>query len=199
VDVVKTPICLFDLKTGILCPSCEEKLKTGVISELDIEVAKALLKLESQHRQLLQDVTFYKAYIVDDVLAILVEQRDVPKLISKGGRAIRELGEIFGKKVRVLSYRSSFREFLEELLAPASIRAINRIWLPDGTNEVKVVISYAGKRAPIDFETVKKLSTTIRNVPLRVEVERDRYAFRLSKSKTVPAKIEKVESKTEKK
>ncbi|MBS7613926.1 hypothetical protein KEJ48_06780, partial [Candidatus Bathyarchaeota archaeon] len=138
----------------------------------------------------LQDVTFYKAYMVDDVLAILVDQKDVAKLISKGGRAIRELGEIFSKKVRVLSYRSSFREFLEELLAPASIRTINRIWLPDGTNEVKVVISYMGKRTPIDFETVKKLSTTIRNVPLRIEVERDRYKFRLSKSKTVPMKTE---------
>ncbi|MEM2848953.1 MAG: hypothetical protein QXI36_01605 [Candidatus Bathyarchaeia archaeon] len=188
--MVKTPVCLFDLKTGTLCSSCEEKLKMGIISELDVEVAKALLKLEAQHRQLLQDVTFYKAYVVDDVLAILVDQRDVAKLISKGGRAIRELGEIFGKKVRVLSYRSGFREFLEELLAPASIRTINRIWLPDGTNEVKVVVSYAGKRAPINFETVKKLSTTIRNVPLRIEVERDRYTFRLSKSKTVPTKTE---------
>ncbi|MEM1569971.1 MAG: hypothetical protein QXM89_02195 [Candidatus Bathyarchaeia archaeon] len=194
--MVKTPVCLFDLKTGILCSSCEEKLKTGIISELDIEVAKALLKLETQHRQLLQDVTFYKAYIVDDVLAVLVEQKDVAKLISKGGRAIKELGEIFGKKVRVLSYRSSLREFLEELFAPASIRTINRIWLPDGTTEVKVVVSYAGRKAPIDFETVKKLSTTIRNVPLRIEVERDRQTFRLSKSKTVPAKTE---SKLEKK
>ena len=174
--MVKTPICLFDLKTGILCSSCEEKLRMGIISELDIEVAKALLKLEeTKYRHLLQDVRFHKAYVVDDVLAILVDQ--------KGGRLLKELGDMFGKKVRVLSYRCDLKEFLEELLAPASILALNRVWLPDGSTEVKVVVSYTGRRPPINFETAKSLSMTIRGVPLRIEVDKSRRVFRLSKSK----------------
>jgi len=182
--VVKTPICLFDLKTGILCSSCEEKLRMGIISELDIEVAKALLKLEeTKYRHLLQDVRFHKAYVVDDVLAILVDQKDVVKLVSKGGRLLKELGDMFGKKVRVLSYRCDLKEFLEELLAPASILALNRVWLPDGSTEVKVVVSYTGRRPPINFETAKSLSMTIRGVPLRIEVDKSRRVFRLSKSK----------------
>lgn len=182
--MVKTPICLFDLKTGILCSSCEEKLRRGLISELDIEVAKALLKLEeTKYRQLLQDVNFHKAYMVEDMLAVLVDQKDVAKLVSKGSKLLKELGDAFGKKVRVLSYRCDLKEFLEELLAPANILALNRVWLPDGSTEVKVVVSYTGKKPPISFETAKALSMAIRGVPLRIEVDKSKRVFRLSRSK----------------
>ena len=42
---IRIPICTFDAKTGILCAKCQGKLTSGQISDADIQVSRAVVKL----------------------------------------------------------------------------------------------------------------------------------------------------------
>ncbi|MBS7644993.1 MAG: hypothetical protein QW638_07215 [Candidatus Bathyarchaeia archaeon] len=170
--MVRTVLDNFCIRSGILCERCEEKVKRGQITTLDLRVIRWLCDLEDEF-PLIKDVYFHKAVETDDVLAILVEKQDMGKILSYGGRIIRSLREKAGKKVKVLSHGSDVREFLEELFSPFSILAINTIWLPDGSTETKVVLQgRRPRRMPVDLNAARKLAKTVRNLTLRVEFER---------------------------
>jgi transcription antitermination factor NusA-like protein len=166
---VKTELCNFCLKSGILCAKCQGKLKSGKVSEVDFKVARLLLSLEEKYPSL-QDICFHKAVESDRVLAILVDKGDVPRLLSHGGKIVRALGEKTGKTIRVLEYGVTERKFLEDLFVPLSILTINKIWLPDGTTETRVILKRRGrKRLPINVESSRDIAQKVRGMTLRVE------------------------------
>jgi transcription antitermination factor NusA-like protein len=148
---------------------CQAKLKSGKISETDLKIARLLLSLEEKHPQL-QNVYFHRAVETDGVLAIIVGQGDIARLLSVGGRIIREMGEITGKQIRLLEHEVDDRKFLEDLFAPYTIMTINTIWLPDNTTETRVILRRRGRRTPtINVKALKEIASKVRNVTLRVE------------------------------
>lgn len=168
---MKSPLCNFCLKSGILCPKCEEKVRTGEITELDIKIAKLLLKLEEKFPAL-QDVYLHRAVETGNILILLVDRNDVSRILSLGGKILRAIGDETGKKVRILDYKCDLRKFLEDIFAPASIITINTIWLPDGSTETRVILSERDlKRLPASIETLKELARKIRGITLRIEPE----------------------------
>jgi transcription antitermination factor NusA-like protein len=166
---VKTPLCSFCLKSGILCQKCSEKVRSGEITDLDLKVARLLLSLEETYPSL-QNVSFYKAINAGGTLAILVGKGDVPRLLSHGGKIVKVLSEKIGKAIRVLEYGVDDRKFLEDLFAPLSIITINTIWLPDGTTETRVILKRRrGKQPPFDVKSLIDIARKLRNMTLRVE------------------------------
>jgi len=166
---VKTVLCSFCLKSGVLCQKCLGKLKSGEVSNLDLKIARLLLSLEDKYPSL-QNVYFHKAVDVGKTLAIIVGPGDVSRLLSYGGKIIKALGEETGKKIRVLEYGVDDRKFLEDLFAPLSIVTINTIWLPDGTTETRVILrKRRGRRLPFDVKALKEIAHKVRNMTLRVE------------------------------
>ena len=133
-SLVKTGLCSFCLKSGILCQKCSARLKSGEISELDLKIARLLLSLEEMYPAL-QNVTFHRAIDAGRTLALIVGSGDVPRLLGFGGKIMRALGDETGKSIRVLETGGDDRKFLEDLFAPFSIMTINTIWLPDGSTE----------------------------------------------------------------
>jgi transcription antitermination factor NusA-like protein len=166
---VKTELCSFCLKSGILCQKCLAKVKSGEITELDLKIARLLLALEEKYPSL-QNVYFHKAVDADKTLAVIVGPGDVPRLLGYGGKIIKALGEEVGRSVRVLEYGVDYRKFLEDLFAPLSIVTINTIWLPDGTTETRVILKKRrGSRPPFDVKALKEIARKVRNITLRVE------------------------------
>jgi len=166
---VKAALCSFCLKSGILCPSCQKKLRSGVVSEIDLQTARMLLLLESMYPPL-QDVYFHKSVEAEDILAIVVGRGDVARLLSYGGKIIKALGEKMGKKIRVLEHEVDDRKFLEDLFAPLSIITINTIWLPDGTTETRAILKKRRGRTPkINVKALKEIAKKLRGITLRVE------------------------------
>jgi transcription antitermination factor NusA-like protein len=166
---VKTELCSFCLKSGILCQKCLAKVKSGEITELDLKIARLLLSLEEKYPSL-QNVYFHKAVDADKTLAVIVGPGDVPRLLGYGGKIIKTLGEEVGRKVRVLEYGVDDRKFLEDLFAPLSIVTINTIWLPDGTTETRVILKKRrGSQPPFDVKALKEIARKVRNMTLRVE------------------------------
>jgi transcription antitermination factor NusA-like protein len=118
----------------------------------------------------LQNVYFHKAVEVGKTLALIVGPGDVSRLLGYGGKIMRALGEETGKRVRVLENGVDDRKFLEDLFAPLSILTINRIWLPDGTTETRVILRKRhGTQLPFDTKALKEIADKVRNITLRVE------------------------------
>jgi transcription antitermination factor NusA-like protein len=166
---MKTELCSFCLKSGMLCQKCSAKVKAGEISELDLKIARLLLSLEEKYPSL-QNVCFYKAVDVEKTLAIIVGHGDVPRLLGYGGKIIKALGEESGKSVRILEYGVDDRKFLEDLFIPFSILTINTIWLPDGTTETRVILKKRrGSQVPFDSKALIEIARKVRKMSLRVE------------------------------
>jgi transcription antitermination factor NusA-like protein len=166
---MKTELCSFCLKSGILCQKCSAKVKAGEISEVDLRIARLLLSLEEKYPSL-QNVCFYKAVGVEKTLAIIVGHGDVPRLLGYGGKIVKALGEETGKSVRILEYGVDDRKFLEDLFIPLSILTINTIWLPDGTTETRVILKRKrGSHLPFDLKALKEIALKVRKMSLRIE------------------------------
>ena len=86
------PVCDVCLKSGILCQGCENKLKSGEISQLDLDIAKVLFKLGDGK------LGFKKTIEVGDIVIIVTEKDQVGKLIGKSGKIVRELSRICWEK-----------------------------------------------------------------------------------------------------
>jgi len=161
-------VCHFCLKSGILCPKCQAKLRLGEISKTDLEIGRLLLSLESMYPPL-QEVFFHKAVETDKVLALIVGKGDVARLLSYGGKILKTIGEKTGKTVRVLEHGVDNRKFLEDLFAPLNIVTINTIWLPDGSQETRVILRRRGRRPHLNLDALKQLAQKVRGMTLRVE------------------------------
>ena len=171
--MVKTELCSFCIKSGILCPKCQERLDKGRVSDLDLRIIRLLLEVEKLH-PVLQEVRFHKAVEVGETLVIMVDRRDIGKIIDEEGRVLRAIGEqTGGKRIKILGYGGDDRRFLEELFAPLSILTINTIWLPDGSRETKAILQgRIPRHMPVDLEAVRQLAKEIQGITLRIEFER---------------------------
>jgi len=170
--LVKTILDSFCVKSGILCQRCEDKVRKGQVTDLDLKVIRILSELEKEYT-VLEDVFFHKAVETDGTLAILVDKRDMGKVLSFGGKMIKHLGDKMGRRIKVLGRGGDARQLLEDLFSPFSILTINTIWLPDGSTETKVILN--GRRPnhmPVDLDMAKKLAMELQGLSLRIEFER---------------------------
>lgn len=154
------PVCHFCLKSGFLCQSCSDKLKKGEVTQLDLEVIKSLLELESRFPQL-RNCSFHKAVEVSDLIFVFVDcKKKVPRSVWR--KISKTVSEERKKAIRIVEKTSSLKAFLTQVLFPARIASINTIWLPDGSWESSVAVPAADfKRLPAD---PKVLETLIRDV-----------------------------------
>jgi len=138
---VKAPICEVCLKTdGILCPADEKKLQEGVISELDVKVARMLYRLLGD-----VDIEFKKAVEAGDLIVIVVGKGDVPITIGKGGKNIKTLVKELGKRVRVIEginaeTTEEIKKLASDLLYPAGVFGVNVVYKPGGERYYKVLV-----------------------------------------------------------
>lgn len=169
--MVKTSLDNFCVKSGVLCPRCEEKLRKGQITDLDLQVVRILSELEKDF-PILQDVSFERAVESGEVLAILVNKQDVGKVLSSGGKIVRAVGEKIRRRIKILGYSGDSRQLIEDLFSPISILTINTVWLPDETTETKVILHGRKPRyIPVDFELARRLAKEIVGMTLRIEFE----------------------------
>jgi len=170
--MVKTVLDAFCIKSGILCRKCQEKIEKGQITDLDLKIIRLLSDLEKDNPAL-QDVTYHRAVEADDNLVILVDRRDMKRMLSGGAKIVHAISDSTGKRVKILGTGGDDRQFLEDLFSPVSILTLNTIWIPDGTTETKAILTgRQPRRMPVDLDVAKKLAKQLRNMTLRVEFEK---------------------------
>ncbi|MCS7125503.1 MAG: hypothetical protein NZ929_01115 [Aigarchaeota archaeon] len=171
------PLCIFDLKSGILCPRCEEKVRKGLYDELDIRIMRLLLELEKELPKL-SKTGFVKAVDGGDIVFIIMKEDSLKNIDQDTLHMIRKkLREKLEKNVKIVEDDRSIPRFIEKLVAPARVVTINKIWLPDGSEEMRVILDRERSlktSVPSIIEVVKKVKGAI----LRIDFEKSRWMER---------------------
>ncbi|MDD1766508.1 MAG: hypothetical protein LUQ00_01145 [Candidatus Methanomethyliaceae archaeon] len=161
---MKTPICFFCAKSGVLCPRCQEKLDKGEVTEADVEVSKWFIDYEAKNPQL-KDYVIHRTVKVPKMMIIMVSGG------SGADRALlaklsRQLSDEKRTNVRIVEKTSSIKRLLEQIVTPVRVMGANTVWLPDGSWESTIRMPRSDMRKmPLDpksaEEAIKILSGEI--------------------------------------
>lgn len=151
----------------MLCRKCEAKLKSGSITQDDVEAATKLIGLADRNQEINKFTLVRGTRVHDDFVLVLRGSdlsvvRDNEELASKIERQM-------GQKVWFVETEASDRRFIESLFHPLKVLSVNFFWLPEANKLTKVIIADDGQNAPVNIEKVQKIAKAIRNIELLVE------------------------------
>ena len=168
---MKTPICTFDAKTGILCAKCETKLRLGHLTHADVEGAMKITKI-AEHNQDVNKFTMISAAKVDDDFILILRGSDIIVLRTNTSLS-KKFEDEFQSKVWFVEAEATDRRFIENLFFPAKVLTVNLIWLPDGNKLTKAIITDGNpSELESNVEKIKKIAKEIRNIELLVELQK---------------------------
>ncbi|WP_048151265.1 KH domain-containing protein [Palaeococcus ferrophilus] len=155
---MKAPICEVCLKTDdILCPADEKKLQDGVISELDVKVARLLYRMIGD-----AEVEFKKAVEAGDLVVLIVGIGQAALVIGKGGKNVKTLMRELGKRVRVIEDTEDVKKLATDLLLPARVFGVNVVFRPGGGQYYKVLVPRMDRgKLPAPPEVLEDIITKI--------------------------------------
>ena len=161
------PVCDVCLKSGMLCQGCENKLKSGEITQMDLDIAKLLYKLGEGK------IGFKKTIEIGDTVIIVTDKEQVGKLIGKSGKIVREISRSIEKKVRVVGENSDLRSVARDILAPARLSGINIVYGKDGQKKYKIrVMAEDSRRIPGRLDVLNSIIKELTSEDTLVVVDR---------------------------
>lgn len=167
---MKTPICTFDAKTGILCNMCENKLDSGQITRSDVEGSIILTKLALKNSEI-DKMTLISSTEIDDEVVLVFKSSDV-RTIRSNMKLLELIRQSFKKNIWIVESDSNDRRFLENLFYPIRIDNINLIWLPDGHKLTRVVLDKkTNDIKEKTLEDIQKISLSIRKIELVIDTQ----------------------------
>jgi len=165
---LKTPICSFDAKTGILCSKCESKLKSGHLTEGDVDASIKLTKLAEKNNTI-DKFTLTGAYKLEEGLIMVLPSSDI-SIIRSDENIMNKIKEEFKENIWIIETGATEKRFIENLVYPVKIDSINLVWLPDGNKLTKIVISEKKNKIKIVEEVkIKRIASKIKNIELLIE------------------------------
>ena len=171
---MELPLCSFDLRTGIFCPRCSEKLERGLYNDLDIRVMRLFLELEKKFTKL-QKAGYVKSVDGGGTIFIILRSGDLGRFEVREIAQLRKiLSEELGKHVRLIEDNPDPLKFLESVAAPARVVAVNKIWLPDGSEETRVIFDHE-RNLRVGEEALKKLMEEVKGMKMTIDFERRRF------------------------
>lgn len=149
---MELPICDVCLQSGMLCKGCENKLKSGEISQLELDIAKILYNLGDGQ------IGFKRAIDMGSFVIIITEKDQVGKLIGKGGKIVRALSKEIGKKIRVVGAGSDLKSVAKDIISPARISGINVVYGTDGEEKYKIrILKEDARRIPGNMDMLNEI------------------------------------------
>lgn len=166
---MRLPICIFDAKTGVLCPKCESRLKNGELSKTDVESSIKLIKLSNKNQDI-DKLNLIGSQKIDEDYVLILKESNVSH-INSNDKLISLIEKEFNGKVWFVEANSSVRKILENLFFPIRLLKTNMIWLPDGNQVTQVTIESKDYEKFFSIiEKVKKIVNVVRNIELVVEI-----------------------------
>jgi transcription antitermination factor NusA-like protein len=132
-------------------------MEEGLVSESEINVARALHSLSKEAR-VLENVTIHHVVETDKIVLIICGRGDTSNIVGKGGVIAKKLSKQLGKHIKIVEKTSDLKNFLQQLLYPTRVIGVNVIYA-SGSEALKVVIE--GNKIPMDLKTFKDIVRTI--------------------------------------
>jgi len=150
---MNVPICELCVKSNVLCSGCEDKVKKGKLSKIEVKLSRLLYKMKDKYN--LENADLTKAIDLDRVVIVLTK-KDVGVLIGKDGKVVSEMSKELGKKVRIAEMSGDIRKTLSDIVAPAKIMGINKLYKKDGSIYKVRFSKKEIKQLPVDINTLEK-------------------------------------------
>ena len=170
---MKLPICSFDAKNAVLCPQCEGKVESGILSQSDVDSSIVLAKIAKSNKEV-EEFTLFSGKEFEGNMILALDKKDILK-IRQSRTIYRILQEQFESKIWLVEADETDKKFIEDLFFPTKILSINSVWAPGGVQKTKAVIS--GKwtpKFPIDTKKVVEIVKNARNLDIEIEFEDNR-------------------------
>ncbi len=167
--MVKTPICNFCAKTGVLCKKCKRNLRKKKFTALDVEVSKAFAKAETRFPKLLQNVTLDRSHRLDRSIVLL----------TRNGRVILDNDALknfieseIKDSIEIIERKSDTRKTFADFFAPLDILEIDQIFAPpEGDIELKITLRGDPKLLRFPLDQLKQIAELISKNPVRLEIQ----------------------------
>ena len=164
---MKTPICSFDAKSGVLCRTCEAKLKAGNITQDDIDASIKLIGLADRNQEI-NKFTLVRGTRVNGDYVLVLRGHDL-SVVRGNDEIASKIEKQMGQKVWFVETEASDRRFIENLFHPNKVLSVNFFWLPESNKLTKVIVADDDKKAQVNLDKVQKIAKAVRNIELMVE------------------------------
>ncbi len=151
----------------MLCRTCEAKLKSGTITQDDIDAAKKLISLADRNQEI-NKFTLIRGTKVNGDFVLVLRGHDV-SVLRANQELVNKIEKEMGQKVWFVETEASDRRFIETLFHPVKVLSVNFFWLPEANKLTKVVVAEDAKHSQFDLEKVQKIAKAVRNIELLVE------------------------------
>ncbi|MDQ3977765.1 MAG: hypothetical protein M3264_14685 [Thermoproteota archaeon] len=146
---------------------CEAKLKSGSITQDDVEAATKLIGLADRNQEI-NKFTLIRGTRVHGDFVLVFRGSDV-SVLRRDEELASKIEKQIGQKVWFIETEASDRRFIESLLHPLKVLSVNFFWLPEANKLTKVIIADDGKNTSVNIDKVQKIAKAIRNIELLVE------------------------------
>ena len=166
---MKFPICSFDAKNAVLCPQCEGKVDSGVLTKADVDASITLAKIAKTNKEI-ENFSLYSCKEFQGNLILSLAKNDI-MIIRQSRTLYRLLQDQFKEKIWLVEADETDKKFIEDLFFPTKILAINAVWA-EGVQKTKAIVS--GKwtpKFPIDTKKVIEIVKNARNLDIEIEFE----------------------------
>ncbi len=137
--IKKLPACKTCVSSGFLCTNCQENLDQGVISEFELDLSKDFLELEENDKySFLKEVSFNKAIDFEDVIILVLGNRDKIKISPDLIAWIKKRYKV--DEIILVEKTTKPRSVVDSLIAPTKLISLNEIFLATGDMQFRAVI-----------------------------------------------------------
>ena len=151
---MKTPICGVCLNSDMLCRACKLKLDSGLVTESEIKVSKIFNNFSNKFKTL-RDVTIKRVIEGENIMVVICERGNGPKIVGKNGVIIKKISDFMGKSLRVVEETTDVKEFVQNLIYPVPVLALNVIYRPE--SEVLKIVIPGGMKIPISRKSLNEI------------------------------------------
>jgi hypothetical protein len=134
---MRLPVCVFDIESDMLCPSCQDKLDNQEITDFDIEFSKWVLEISKEYPDL-DSLNLRRAIKTEDLLILIVKKKNKEVLLDNEN-VMDEIEEEYGKTM-VFEGPAKLRTVIRNLIYPAVEVGVNSLYLPNQIKENIVML-----------------------------------------------------------
>jgi transcription antitermination factor NusA-like protein len=164
-------VCDTCLKSEVLCQGCKRKLEESKISQLDVEISRALYELVQQHRGL-DEIDFRRALREGGLTTLVVERGGQSLLTGREEKLAQKLEKQLGMKIRVIETGTDIHEIARNILAPVKVLGVNVLFRKSGEDEHHVRIGRSDLMLlPAGVDVLQALLTKITDKNIKLVSE----------------------------
>jgi transcription antitermination factor NusA-like protein len=164
---LKIPLDRICVKSGVFCPSCQRKIETGVVTETDLKVLRELVNLEEKLKWLKKGEYVRSVETAEDLILLIKDGYEQNELLQLE----KELESAFNKRVKIVEYVNDQKKIIEQIIAPASLLGVNKVWLPTGEEIITVRVSRRDRKFLKNREQYESIIGQLLGVKVKIAFE----------------------------